>query len=158
MPNDMPQRLTIPFKPLLAILLGLFMFALAARADAPVYQVTDGAAVSGYDTVAYFVKGQAIPGRPDIEVEWKGAVWRFASLENRRRFEANPRAYAPQYGGYCAYALSKGHLANTDPRAWKIVNGRLYLVHSLALFKVWLRDIPGNLALSDANWPDALSR
>lgn len=128
------------------------------RAGTPLFHAESGVAIGGYDAVAYFTEGLAVPGRPDIQLEWKGTIWRFVSEANRDRFEANPRAYAPQYGGYCAYALSRGYLDRADPRAWKIVNGKLYLVHSFEMFRIWARDIPGNLALAEANWPMLLKR
>ncbi|MFV0512934.1 MAG: YHS domain-containing (seleno)protein [Jhaorihella sp.] len=143
-------------RPLAAFVFVLSALAAPVRADSPVWYSGDGVAINGYDTVAYFTAGKPVPGRTGIEVEWKGALWRFASRRNRERFEANPRAFAPQYGGYCAYAVSRGHVASTDPRAWKIVDGKLYLTHSPSVFRAWLRDIAGNLALSDANWPGVL--
>ncbi|MFT4743428.1 MAG: hypothetical protein ACI91Z_001403, partial [Yoonia sp.] len=87
---------------------------------------------------------------------WKGAQWRFSSAGNLDIFEANPMAYAPQYGGYCAFALSKGALATTDPDAWTIYDGKLYLNYSTNVRKIWSQDIPGNIALADANWPTIL--
>ncbi len=146
---------------LIVPLLSLVVFVAPAgdaSAGAPLFHTESGIAIGGYDPVAYFTEGIPVPGRPDIQLEWKGAVWRFASQANRARFEANPRAYAPQYGGYCAYAMARGYLDSADPRAWKIVNGRLYLVHSFEMFRIWARDIPGNLALAEANWPAALRR
>lgn len=118
----------------------------------------DGAAIGGYDTVAYFLSGQALPGRDDIAVMWKGAVWRFASRKNRETFEANPRAYAPRYGGYCAYGMAQGHVRPTDPTAWRIVEGRLYLTHSHRVKALWEADIEGHLARAEANWPRIRAR
>ena len=129
-----------------------------ARAGSPLFHTENGVAIRGYDTVAYFRRGEAVPGRPDIAVAWKGAIWRFASQDNREAFEANPRAYAPRFGGYCAYAVSRGYLAAGDPQAWEIVDGRLYLIHDPALKRVWERDVAGNLALAEANWPALLKR
>ena len=64
--------------------------------------------------------------------------------------------YAPQYGGYCAWAVSRGYTAGIDPDAWKIVNGRLYLNYSLKVQKQWAEDIPGNIAKAEENWPKIL--
>jgi hypothetical protein len=89
-------------------------------------------------------------------VTWQGAAWRFASAENRERFEADPVAYAPQYGGWCAWAVAEGYTASTVPEAWKIVDGRLYLNYSRGVQRRWERDIPGNIARADANWPGVL--
>jgi hypothetical protein len=83
-----------------------------------------------------------------------GANWRFASAENRDRFAADPERYAPQYGGYCAYAVSEGTTADIDPEAWKVVDGKLYLNLSKDVQKLWEQDIPGYIEKADANWPE----
>ena len=88
---------------------------------------------------------------------WKGAVWRFSSAENRALFVSDPEAYAPQYGGYCAQALSDGALASTIPEAWKIVDGKLYLNYSLQAQQEWESDIPGKIARADGFWPDVIA-
>jgi hypothetical protein len=85
---------------------------------------------------------------------WQGTTWIFASAENRDRFQADPERYAPQYGGYCAYAVSKGHTASIDPKAWTIVDGKLYLNYSKGVKKKWEQDVPGNIVKADKNWPD----
>lgn len=113
----------------------------------------DGLALGGTDVVAYFAEGRALAGRPEHAVEWQGARWLFASEENRRRFEEDPQAYAPQFGGYCAYAVSKGALAPTDPEAWTIVDGKLYLNFSPAVRERWAADREANISRAEANWP-----
>ncbi|SDC34718.1 YHS domain-containing (seleno)protein [Ruegeria marina] len=128
----------------------------AARADAPMYFAPGGVAIRGFDTVAYFRKGTPSPGSPEIAVLWKDAIWQFASHENREMFEANPRAFAPQYGGYCAYAVGRGYLTETDPQAWRIVGDKLYLIHSAEVASLWSQDVPGNIALAQQNWPRVL--
>ena len=128
----------------------------AARADAPMFFAPDGIAVRGFDTVAFFRNGAPLRGTPDISVMWKNAVWHFANHENREAFEANPRAFAPRFGGYCAYAVGRGYLTETDPQTWQIVDGRLYLVHSPEVASLWAQDIPGNIARANANWPGVL--
>ncbi|WP_240482138.1 YHS domain-containing (seleno)protein [Ruegeria marisrubri] len=132
------------------------LIAPAADADSPVFYSADGAAVSGYDAVAYFMTGQPVMGDPDISVMWKGVVWRFVSQKNREAFEANPRAFAPQFGGYCAYAVGKGYLMSADPTAWRIVDGKLYLTHSAEVADMWQEDIPGNIVLAEQHWPQVL--
>jgi hypothetical protein len=82
-----------------------------------------------------------------------GATWRFASAEHRDRFAVDPERYAPQYGGYCAWAVSQGYTAKIDPAAWKIVDDKLYLNYSKDVQSQWSSDIPGNIAKADANWP-----
>ncbi|MCV2888854.1 YHS domain-containing (seleno)protein [Ruegeria aquimaris] len=116
----------------------------------------DGVAIRGFDTVAYFRNGAPKRGSPDIAVMWKAAYWHFSSHENREIFEANPRAFAPQFGGYCAYAVARGYLTDTDPDTWQIVEDKLYLVHSPEVARLWQEDIPGNIALAERNWPGVL--
>lgn len=128
--------------------------AIAAEPDILSY---DGAAIGGYDPVAYFTEDRPVKGDPAHSVMWKGAEWRFATEENRARFAADPEAYAPKYGGYCAYAASKGYVAPTVPEAWAVHDGRLYLNFSLRARTLWAEDIPGNIARADALWPWPLS-
>ncbi len=139
----------------LVALLGAF--GAVARADAPMFYSNGGAAINGYDPVAYFTRGEPTKGKAGYSVTWKGAVWRFVSLENRDTFEANPRAYAPQYGGYCAYAVSQGRRDPTKPDAWRIVDGKLYLIRTRVVRSVWAMDLKANIANGNANWPDVLS-
>ncbi|MEL7180903.1 MAG: YHS domain-containing (seleno)protein [Pseudomonadota bacterium] len=132
---------------------------LAPRAMAASPQVynEDGIAVDGSDVVGYFTEGKPVVGDPAITHEYMGVTWRFASTENRDLFAADPEAYAPQYGGYCAFAVSKGGIATTVPEAWRIVDGKLYLNFSLRVQGFWLEDVPGNIAKADANWPGVLA-
>lgn len=148
----------MPLRLFFSALFAVLVLAGAGRADMPVYYSKDGAAIGGYDTVAYFSAGKAVRGQPDFAVMWKGALWLFSSRRNREIFEANPRAYAPQYGGYCAYAMSKGWASGTDPEAWRIVNGKLYLIHNRTYMKVWEKDPSQYIVLGNANWPGALRR
>ncbi len=85
-----------------------------------------GVALMGYDAVAYFKAGEAMPGAGHIALRWRGLLWHFASVENRAAFEANPRAYAPQFGGLCPIALSRGEVVLGDPRNWTIRDGKLF--------------------------------
>ena len=124
-----------------------------AKAD-KVYQSTfGGVAINGYDPVAYFTDGKPVDGSDDFTHDWNGATWRFASAEHRDMFAADPEKYAPQYGGYCAWAVSQGYTASTDPTAWKIVDDKLYLNYSVGVQQRWVKDIPGNIAKGDKNWP-----
>lgn len=129
-----------------------------AFAATPAIYTEDGVAVDGSDVVAYFTEGKPVSGDASITHDWNGATWRFASEENRAKFAADPEAYAPQYGGYCAYAVSKGYTASTDPRAWSIVDDKLYLNYSRPVRLLWNRDIPGNIARGNANWPSVLTQ
>lgn len=118
----------------------------------------DSVAIKGYDTVAYLVSGKAILGSPKFEYSWSDATWRFASAENRKRFTRDPKRYAPQFGGYCAWAISRGYTADVDPEAFQVVDGRLYLIYSKSVQMRWDQDIPGNIAKAEANWPAVLSK
>ena len=113
-------------------------------------------AIRGTDPVAYFTKSKAVKGASQYEYKWNGATWRFSSKENMELFAANPEKYAPQYGGYCAKAMSEGNVVSIDPNAWKIVDGKLYLNYSAGVQRQWLRDVPGNIALANGNYPKVL--
>lgn len=119
--------------------------------------LVDGVAVGGYDAVSYFRDGEPRPGKAEFAVDWQGVGWRFASAENLSAFQASPEKYAPQYGGYCAYAVSKGATAKGDPLAWTIAGGKLYLNYSPAVRATWRSDVAGNIAKADANWPAVLN-
>ncbi|MEM9315215.1 MAG: YHS domain-containing (seleno)protein [Pseudomonadota bacterium] len=113
-------------------------------------------AIKGTDPVAYFDNEGPVKGRKDFEYEWKGANWRFSSAENRDLFIANPERYAPQYGGYCAYAVSQGYTAGIDPDAWSIVDGKLYLNYSLDIREDWEKMRNAYIEAANKNWPDVL--
>lgn len=110
-------------------------------------------AVKGYDVVAYFTDGKPVEGKSDFSYEWGGTTWRFASAEHRDMFKADPGKYAPQYGGFCAWAVSQGYTAKIEPEAWKIVDGKLYLNYSKDVQEQWQQDVPGNITKADTNWP-----
>lgn len=133
--------------------------ALTARpvlAREPEIYAESGIAIDGSDPVAYFAEAGPVPGRAAHTVEWKGATWRFASQEAAASFSAEPEAYAPQFGGYCAFAASRGYLAPTTPEAWTVHEGQLFLNANLRARELWLQDIPGNIAKGRANWPGIL--
>jgi hypothetical protein len=132
-------------------------FAPSAMAATPEVYAEDGIAVDGTDVVAYFTEGAPVAGDPAITHDHMGATWRFSSAANRDAFIADPAAYAPQYGGYCAYAVSQGYTASTVPEAWSIVDDKLYLNYSTGVKRRWESDIPGHIAAADANWPTVLA-
>lgn len=143
--------------------LGLFVLAPAAYAlrpspalarEAEVFQ--NPIAINAHDPVAYFLEARPVPGLAEHAVTWNGATWHFASAANAARFADAPETYAPVFGGYCAYAASRGYLAPTIPEAWHIHEGKLYLNASLRARTLWLRDVPGNIAAGHANWPGIL--
>ncbi len=141
-----------------ALAAALFSAPAALARDADVYTGTfSSLAVGGYDAVAYFKAGRPMPGNAQFSTEFKGATWRFASKENLDAFRANPVAYAPQYGGYCAWAVSQGYTASGDPQFWKVVNGKLYLNYDGSVQAKWEKDIPGFIAKGEKNWPGVLN-
>lgn len=134
------------------VTLALVLFAGPALAIDPVFQA-DGAAIRGYDPVAYFTQDGPVKGKPEHAFEHSGATWYFASAENRDTFAADPEKYAPAYGGYCAWAVSQGYTAPVDPDAWSVRDGRLYLNYSKVVRARWALDKDGNIAAADRNWP-----
>lgn len=136
----------------------LFSAPVAFARDAEVYTGTfSSLAAGGYDAVAYFKVGRPVAGNGQFSTEYKGATWRFSSKENLEAFRTNPAAYAPQYGGYCVWAVAQGYTASGDPEVWKIVNGKLYLNYDRSVQAKWEKDIPGFIAKGDRNWPDVLN-
>lgn len=117
-----------------------------------------GVAIDGADPVAYFQQGRYIRGSSQHSYQWNNVTWHFSSAQNRDLFASNPEAYAPQYGGYCAWAVSRGYSAPIDPNAWKIVDGKLYLNYSKRVQGMWERDISGNISKADRNWPNVASK
>ncbi|WP_284487621.1 YHS domain-containing (seleno)protein [Sedimentitalea xiamensis] len=126
-------------------------------AGSGMFAASDDVALDGYDVVSYFLDTEPKPGAPTHSVIWKGVVWQFETDENRQLFEANPRAYAPQFGGYCAYGVAKGVVVSTDPRVWHIYQGKLYLTRDRKAMQAWIVDVPGNVAEAGARWPEVLA-
>lgn len=130
--------------------------AAPAHADGGVYVGVEGAnvAVSGYDTVSYFQSdGVPVKGDARFAVKYNGAVWHFANQANADTFKANPNAYAPRYGGHCAWAIgANGRLAPGDPKLYKIVDGKLYLNFNKRVQKTWLGNIAGFISSGDVAW------
>lgn len=110
-------------------------------------------ALDGYDAVAYFDRGAPTEGDPAIAYAWRGARWQFASPAHRAAFAADPQRYAPQYGGYCAYAMAHGFIARGNPQQWAIVGERLYVNNNWFAMSLWDKDRQGHIAAADQNWP-----
>ena len=113
---------------------------------------TGDVAIKGYDSVAYFKDSKALKGSESFTFPWHGMTWYFLSKENKELFAARPEKYAPQYDGYCAWALTESRKAITDPEVWKVVDGKLYLNCSKTAYEKWSRDIPGNIKKADEVW------
>lgn len=143
-------RRALLFAPLLMVL------PRVASAVEPTFS-SGGAAIRGYDPVAYFTGGEPAKGDPAITQEYRGATWHFATAEHRSLFAANPEQYAPQYGGYCAWAASRNYIAPTDSKAWQIVDEKLYLNFSKLTHARWTVRARTNIAKGDANWPGLLA-
>ncbi len=143
----------------LAAALGTGALAPAFAKTPPVYvNPSNHLAISGYDPVAYFTQGKPVAGDARFTATYQGATWRFSSAANRDAFVKSPTAYAPQFGGYCALAVSKGATAKTEPENWKIVDGKLYLNYSDLAQSIWEKDIPAHIARGHKNWPAVLEK
>ncbi|MBM3784080.1 MAG: YHS domain-containing protein [Acidobacteria bacterium] len=135
------------------ILLLLSFAALAKDPVAPVFADTKGVAIRGYDPVAYFTASKPVEGKREFTYSYMGATFRFASAANRDQFAAEPAKFAPQFGGYCAWAVGNGYTAPTDPAAWKIVEGKLYLNYDGGVQKKWIARMQELIAAGEKNWP-----
>lgn len=134
-----------------SILVIAFCFIASAQ-KSPVYVTNDGA-IRGYDPVAYFKNGEPVKGSESFTFEWEGAEWLFSSQENLEAFKAEPEKYAPQFGGYCAYAVGNGYTYESSPKAWRIVDGKLYLNYSKGIQKKWEADRDALIKKAEENWP-----
>jgi YHS domain-containing protein len=128
------------------------LYSLGLYATAPVYQTSAGA-IDGYDPVAYFTEGQAVAGKPEFAHAWNGATWHFASADHLAAFQQDPARYAPQFGGYCAYAVAHAYTAKSDPQAWHVEDGKLYLNFNAEVREAWLQQKAGFIASAAQNWP-----
>ena len=141
---------------ILAALAATPFLARPAYAGRPEIFVADGLAIGGMDPLGYVRDGRAVAGQAAFALMWKDAVWHFATAANRDRFEMNPMAHAPQYGGYCAYALARGTLTASDPQVFTVLGGRVYLNQTAKLRDRWLAEAATHIAAADAQWPDIL--
>ncbi|MGH1539827.1 MAG: YHS domain-containing (seleno)protein [Arenicella sp.] len=141
----------------LIISLVLLFTALPSYADeGPTYVDRKGFAIKGYDTVAYFTENKAIKGDKKFKHQWNEATWLFASAENLSTFKANPEKYAPQYGGYCAYAIANDSYAGIDPKVFTIRNDKLYLNYNNRVLKRWSKKPKKFISQADKFWPELL--
>jgi len=133
-------------------------WAVPGKAFDKVNTDTSGLALKGYDTVAYFTEGRAMKGESTFSYTWHTAKWYFASAANRDRFAADPEHFAPQYGGYCAGNMTDGKVADSDPEAWKIINGKLYFTGSKAGIKWFSENAAEAIKQADENWQKLLDQ
>lgn len=115
-------------------------------------------AIKGYDTVAYFIVGQPVEGSDEYSMEYNGATWLFSSQENLELFQADPEKYAPQYGGYCAYAVANNSTASIKPELFTIHEGKLYLNYNDSVNEKWIANKEGFIQDADRNWPGLLAK
>ncbi|PVZ68295.1 YHS domain-containing (seleno)protein [Pelagibaculum spongiae] len=136
------------------LLLSSVLFSSALWAKSPISTSYVGnQAVSGYDSVAYFQQSKPVRGNKQYTFEYLGAKWLFSSQQNLDLFKTNPQKYAPQFGGYCAWAVAHGYTASADPTAWKIVDNKLYLNYNHTVKRSWEMNIPRYIAQGNGNWP-----
>lgn len=115
-------------------------------------------AINGYDTVAYFTEQRPVKGRDQLATEWMGAKWKFASQAHLDLFKANPEKYAPQYGGYCAFGVTKDALVKVDPDQFTVRDGKLYLNYDASVQAQWLKDPAAYIRAADAKYPVLLKQ
>ncbi len=142
----------------LAIAVGLSHTPDATAGQDAIYTTLwSNTAIQGHDPVAYFTEGKPVKGKADYAMDYQGAEFRFASQENLDLFAANPEKYAPQYGGYCAWAMADGNFARGDADFWHIQDGKLYLNFNRSVQEKWDADRENLITKADAIWPNAFS-
>jgi YHS domain-containing protein len=123
----------------------------SAQYQAEIFQ-KNGAAIGGYDAVAFFKENKPVKGSPEYFIEWRVAKWLFASKQNLDSFSANPARYAPQYGGYCAYGTADGHKAPTEADTWTVLDGKLYFNYNQKVKSLWDKDRAKYIEQANTNW------
>ena len=142
-----------------AVALFLMLALASAFADKTLVNVDkQGVALKGYDPVAYFTDNAPQKGNAAITSTYKGAQYQFVSDEHKKMFDANPAKFEPQFGGFCAYGVSKGYTVKIEPDAFQVVDGRLLLQYDKSVREKFQKDTQGNLKKADANWPGILDK
>src|SRR5688572_8548023 len=116
-----------------------------------------GVGLGGHDPVAYATEG-AVPGAAEHTAEHGGAIYRFASADNKTAFEADKPKHAPQYGGYCAFAASQNRLSDAEPTVFQVLDGQQLVFTNQAYKDQFNAGREGNNALADKNWPGLVAR
>jgi YHS domain-containing protein len=126
---------------------------LAAQSGA---NLEKGLALQGYDPVSYFTAHKAVKGNKELAFQHQGATYYFSSAANKNLFAANPAAYEPQYGGWCAYAMgATGEKVEIDPETFKILDGKLYVFYNRLFNNTlpkWNEDEAALKSKADKNW------
>lgn len=128
-------------------------YALDEASTASVNVEQGNVILKGYDAVAYFSQNAAVKGDKKFSVSHDGATYYFASVSNMKLFAANPSQYAPQFGGFCAMGVALGKKLDVDPSQFVVHNNKLYLNVNADVFKVFAKDVAGNVAKAETNWP-----
>jgi len=141
------------------IVVAVLALASGAAAAKELVNVDDnGLALEGYDPVAFHTEGKAVKGKSEITFRHRGATYRFASPENRAKFESEPDRYAPAFGGFCAYGASNGYAAPVEIETWQLFDGRLLLNYDLQIKAKFDADRKGYLEKADRNWPSIVEK
>lgn len=164
MPTKTTNSLSLSVKPAIRFILVLSTILVnglvmnSAFAAKPIYSGgKERAAIRGYDPVAYFTQNKPVKGSQEFMLKHKGAKWLFSSQANLEKFKASPNRYTPQYGGYCAYAVSNGSTASIKPENFTIYNDKLYLNYSKSVYKKWLKNKDDYITEANVEWPKILA-
>jgi YHS domain-containing protein len=137
---------------ILPIAAATLILSLSAPALSDEIFAKDGIAINGYDPVGYFTDGKPVKGSKAFSFDYGGATFYFASAAHRDAFARDPARYTPQFGGYCAYGTAEGHKAPTEPQAFTVVNGKLYLNYNDRVAGKWRKDTQHYIDKANANW------
>jgi YHS domain-containing protein len=118
----------------------------------------DGNILQGYDAVAYFTEMKAVKGKPEYFARYNGATYWFASEQNANMFKDHPEMFAPQYGAFCGYAMALNKLRPINPEIFDVIDGKLILQHSEDAYKQFHKDVSGNIAKANTNWPGQVKK
>jgi YHS domain-containing protein len=137
-----------------SLVLAITLFACQSKEKSGEIFQKDGAAIGGYDAVAFFSEQKPVKGSSEYSAAWNDAKWLFSSEANMDNFIKSPEKYAPKYGGYCAYGTAEGHKAPTEADTWTIINGKLYFNYNQEVKSLWNKDRNGYIKMADANWDE----
>ncbi|RBW46500.1 YHS domain protein [Psychromonas sp. B3M02] len=134
------------------LLMGFALLQSANAADAIYTSYFSNKAAGGYDVVAYFTENKPVEGDSKYTLEYQGADWYFSSADNLALFKGDPEKYAPQYGGYCAWAMASDNTAPGKPAFWSVYKGKLYLNYDESVQATWVNDKDKFIEQADLNW------
>ena len=139
------------------------LIAVTAGAQAPTDKYFNnlddkGVILDGYDPVAFFTDNKPVKGTAEFQTTYQGAIYFFSSADHLALFKNNPEKYKPQFGAWCAYAVSLGRTAPIDVNTFSIVDGRLFIQHNQRAVNGWNKDVTGNIVKADKYWPDVSTK